>query len=91
MSDFRKYLNKQLDNKEFKKALRGYAPEEVDEFLDRVVEEYEALFKENSQLKDKLDSTVEKLNHYTQIENTIQNTLILAQDTAEQSKRSAQE
>ena len=81
----------EISNKEFKKVLRGYSTEEVDEFLDRVVEEYEALFKENSQLKDKLDSTVEKLNHYTQIENTIQNTLILAQDTAEQSKRSAQE
>lgn len=81
----------EISNKEFKKALRGYSTEEVDEFLDRVVEEYEALFKENSQLKDKLDNTIEKLNHYTQIENTIQNTLILAQDTAEQSKRSAQE
>lgn len=81
----------EISNKEFKKVLRGYSTEEVDEFLDRVVEEYEALFKENSQLKDKLDNTIEKLNHYTQIENTIQNTLILAQDTAEQSKKSAQE
>ena len=35
-----------INNKEFKKVLRGYSPEEVDEFLDEVVESYEELYKE---------------------------------------------
>ena len=81
----------EINNKEFKKALRGYAPEEVDEFLDRVVEEYEALYKENNRLKEKIETAKEKLDHHSQMESTIQNTLILAQETAEQSKKTAQE
>ncbi|MGL4451475.1 MAG: DivIVA domain-containing protein [Sarcina sp.] len=81
----------EINNKEFKKAIRGYAQEEVDEFLDRIVEEYEALYKENTKLKEKLDAANEKIEHHAQIENTIQNTLILAQETAEQSKKTSQE
>lgn len=81
----------EINNKEFKRALRGYAQEEVDEFLDRIVEEYESLYKENSKLKEKLDAANEKISHHSQIENTIQNTLILAQETAEQSRKTSQE
>ena len=44
-----------INNKEFKRVLRGYCPEEVDEFLDQIVEEYEILFKENTALKEKLE------------------------------------
>ena len=40
-----------INNKEFKRGLRGYSVEEVDEFLDQVVENYEELYKENSRLK----------------------------------------
>ncbi|MGL4991334.1 MAG: DivIVA domain-containing protein [Sarcina sp.] len=81
----------EINNKEFKRALRGYAQEEVDEFLDRIVEEYEALYKENTKLKEKLDAANEKINHHSQMENTIQSTLILAQETAEQSRKTSQE
>lgn len=79
-----------INNKEFKRVLRGYCPEEVDEFLDEIVEEYETLFKENTSLKEKLENSNDKIEHYTKIENTIQNTLLLAQNTAEQAKANAQ-
>lgn len=79
-----------ITNKEFRKMLRGYDPEEVDEFLDSVVEDYEDLFKENSLLKDKIDAMNEKIEHYSKIESTIQNTLLLAQNAAEQAKVSSQ-
>ncbi|WP_300258638.1 DivIVA domain-containing protein [Clostridium sp.] len=79
-----------INNKEFKRVLRGYCPEEVDEFLDRIVEEYEILFKENTALKEKLENSNDKIEHYSKIENTIQNTLLLAQNTAEQAKANAQ-
>lgn len=80
----------EINNKEFKKALRGYSQEEVDEFLDQVVEAYEALYKDNSILKERLEVVNEKIDHYAKIENTIQNTLLLAQNTAEQAKSTAQ-
>ena len=79
-----------INNKEFKRVLRGYCPEEVDEFLDQIVEEYEILFKENTSLKEKLENSNDKIEHYSKIENTIQNTLLLAQNTAEQAKANAQ-
>lgn len=79
-----------INNKEFKKALRGYNSEEVDEFLDEVVDNYEELFKENSILKERISALNDKVDHYSKIENTIQNTLLLAQNTAEQAKATAQ-
>ena len=41
-----------INNKEFKKGLRGYHADEVDEFLDEVVDNYEELYKENANLKE---------------------------------------
>ena len=79
-----------INNKEFKKGLRGYNADEVDEFLDEVVDNYEELYKENANLKEKLANLNEKVDHYSKIETTIQNTLILAQNAAEQAKNSAQ-
>jgi len=79
-----------INNKEFKKGLRGYSPEEVDEFLDEIVDNYEELYKDNSKLKEKLTVATDKIEHYTKIENTIQNTLVLAQNAAEQAKASSQ-
>ncbi|GKX66128.1 DivIVA domain-containing protein [Inconstantimicrobium mannanitabidum] len=80
----------EISNKEFKRGLRGYSSDEVDEFLEKIVEDYEATFKENTILKEKLTALNEKVEHYSKIENTIQNTLLLAQNTAEQARSSAQ-
>lgn len=79
-----------ITNKEFKKVIRGYSVEEVDEFLDNIAEDYETLYKENSSIKEKMISLNEKLEHYAKMETTIQNTLVLAQNTADQSKQIAQ-
>lgn len=79
-----------INNKEFKRVLRGYSVEEVDEFLDQVVENYEELYKENSRLKESLSRVNEKLEHYEKLEATIQNTLLLAQNAADQAKESSE-
>ncbi|MBZ9635942.1 DivIVA domain-containing protein [Clostridium sp. FP1] len=79
-----------INNKEFKKGLRGYNADEVDEFLDKVSEEYEIMYKENSNLREKNSFLEEKLDHHVKIESTIQNTLVLAQNAAEQAKSSSQ-
>lgn len=79
-----------INNKEFKKVLRGYDCEEVDEFLDKLSGDYEVLYKENSELKEKIELMEEKVKQYSKIETTIQNTLILAQNAAEQARQTAQ-
>ena len=52
-----------INNKEFKRGLRGYNPEEVDEFLDEVIENYEQLYKDNSKLKEKVTLANEQIEH----------------------------
>ena len=60
-----------INNKEFKKGIRGYSIDEVDEFLDKIVESYEEIFKENEILKENLSRVNEKLDHYEKLEATI--------------------
>ena len=79
-----------IKNKEFRSSLRGYNGEEVDDFLEQVTEDYEAMYKENATLKEKVLTLNEKLEHYAKIESTIQNTLLLAQNAADQAKALAQ-
>ena len=79
-----------IKNKEFKKAIRGYTTDEVDEFMEEIVENYEEIFKENSRLKDTASRIREKVEHYEKLEDTIQNTLLLAQNAADQAKESSQ-
>ncbi|KJS84708.1 MAG: hypothetical protein JM58_10320 [Peptococcaceae bacterium BICA1-8] len=78
-----------IHNKEFKKALRGYDADEVDEFLDEIIKDYENLYKENLNLKDQADNYQESIARYRDLEDTLHNTMILAQQTSEEVKKNA--
>jgi len=71
-------------NKEFSKRFRGYDEEEVDMFLDQVVDEYEKLEKANAAANEKIESLNEQLQHYRSLEDTLKETLMTAQNTAEE-------
>lgn len=73
-----------ISNKEFKKAFRGYKEDEVDEFLDKVIADYERLYKENGELKDRISIDNERIESYASMEKSLQNTLLVAQTTAEE-------
>lgn len=75
-----------IHNKEFHRALRGYSEAEVDEFLDQVGRDFEALIKENAALKEQVNAVGAKLEHYQSLEETLRSTLIVAQETAEELK-----
>lgn len=76
----------EISNKDFKKVFRGYDIDEVDEFLEQLVDDYEKVYKENLSLKERINLLNEKIEHYSNIESTLQNTLVLAQSAAEQAK-----
>ncbi|EOD01290.1 DivIVA domain-containing protein [Caldisalinibacter kiritimatiensis] len=78
-----------IQNREFRKGVRGYKESEVDSFLDEVMIDYEKLYKENSELKDKITMLNEQLEQYDKMEETLQNTLVVAQSTAEEVKANA--
>lgn len=85
-----KMTSMEIGSKEFKKVIRGYSPDEVDDFLVKVANDYEVLYRESSSLKEKGFTLNEKLEHFSKMEETIHNTLVLAQNAAEQAKQSAQ-
>ena len=72
------------------RSLKGYNVSEVDDFLDELTVEYEKLYKENAELKSKMENTEKDLEHYRNVEHTLQNTLVMAQTTAEDIKKMAQ-
>ncbi len=81
-----------IHHKEFRHSIRGYSEDEVDRFLDEVADEFERLFKENIDLSEKLDAANEKIRSYLDMEKTLHNTMLAAQQSAEEiRKKSAQE
>ena len=78
-----------IHNKEFRKAFRGYDEEQVDEFLDQIVKEYEVLFKENVSLKEALATKDSDIGTYKELEETLQKTLVIAQQTSDEMKNGA--
>ncbi|MFQ5574004.1 MAG: DivIVA domain-containing protein [Terriglobia bacterium] len=73
-----------IHHKEFRRALRGYNEEEVDAFLDELAAEFERFYKENAEVKEKCMKYEEKIDQYENIEQTLQNTLITAQKSADE-------
>jgi len=80
----------EIHNKDFPRKFRGYDPDEVDQFLDMIVEDFEKLYKENIDIKEKYRLAKEKLDTYRAIEDTLKETLVTAQKTAEDVVSNAQ-
>ncbi|MFD2170792.1 DivIVA domain-containing protein [Tumebacillus lipolyticus] len=78
-----------IHNKEFGRAFRGYDEDEVNEFLDRVIKDYEGLIRENRDLEEKLATMEERLSHFHNIEDSLSKSIIVAQETAEEVKSNA--
>jgi cell division initiation protein len=72
-----------IRNIEFKKAFKGYKEDEVDEFLDKLVADYERVYRENGELKDRISIDNERIESYNSMEKSLQSTLLIAQTTAE--------
>lgn len=79
----------EIENKEFKRNFRGYNMKSVDVFLDGIIEDYEKTYKENIELKDKVNMLAEQIRHYNTLEETLKSTLIVAQTTADEVTTSA--
>lgn len=80
-----------IHKKDFKSGLTGYNRDEVDEFLDQVVLDFERLYRENSEYKERTAIATEKVESYTTMEKTLQNTLVVAQSTADEVVKNAKD
>ena len=73
-----------IENKRFTKKMKGYSTEEVDDFLDELTLEYGKIYKENAELKAQREELDDNVGKYKNIESTLQNTLVMAQKTADE-------
>ena len=79
----------EIRNQQFPKSLRGFNQDEVKKYLLNLAQDYESLYSENASLKEKIQNLEYEMNKYRKLEETMNNSLILAQQTAEDLKASA--
>ena len=79
----------ELQNLPLKAGMGGYKKKEVDDLLEGICRDYETLYKENVELKDKLSVLSEGLQYYKEMEKTLQKTLVVAEKTAEEVEHTA--
>ncbi len=79
-----------IRSKQFKRTMRGYIGADVDDFLEQLAEEFERLFAENIALDERCEAMAEQLERYGQLEQTLQNTLVVAKHSAEELTDTAQ-
>ncbi|MBM4165730.1 MAG: DivIVA domain-containing protein [Ignavibacteria bacterium] len=72
----------EIQQQQFKKVLRGYDIREVGSYLAQLASEIESLQTENASLKTSLNEAVKELERYHQLEQTIQQTLVQAQESS---------
>ncbi|MBD8003951.1 DivIVA domain-containing protein [Bacillus norwichensis] len=78
-----------IHNKEFSKGFRGYDEDEVNEFLEQVIKDYELVLREKKELEEKIAAMNERLGHFSTIEETLNKSIVVAQEAAEEVKGNA--
>ena len=79
-----------IHNKEFTRGFRGYAEDEVNEFLDQIIKDYEIILREKKELEDRIKTMTEQMQHYNTLEETLQKSIVIAQEAAEEVRRNSQ-
>lgn len=79
-----------INNKEFSRKFKGYDPDEVDDFLDRITLEMESLIKEKRELEKKIKFMGEQVEHYMSLQDTLNKSIVVAQDAADQLRENAE-
>ncbi|HQA06505.1 MAG TPA: DivIVA domain-containing protein [Syntrophomonadaceae bacterium] len=79
----------EIRNQQFRKAVRGYNEDEVRNFLVRIAQDYETIYSEYAKSKETIQRLEHELSRYHRMEETMNSSLILAQQTAEDLKATA--
>lgn len=81
----------EIRNQQFRKGVRGYSEDEVRNFLALIAQDYEALYSENAKIREAMQRLEQDLSSYHRMEETMNSSLILAQQTAEDLKAIARQ
>lgn len=80
----------EIKDKTFSRKMRGFDIQEVDEFLDIVVRDYEDLVRQNQDYRAQIKSLNERLAYFDEMKESLSKSVILAQDTAEKLKANSE-
>lgn len=67
----------------------GYNVDEVNEFLEQVMKDYDIVLREKKDMEKEAADLTTQLEHYTNIEGTLNKSIIVAQEAAEELKANA--
>lgn len=80
-----------IHNKEFTRGFRGYAEDEVNDFLEQIIKDYEIILREKKELEEKVRTMTQQMKHYNTLEETLQKSIVVAQEVAEEVRRNSQQ
>lgn len=78
-----------IDRKEFRRAIRGYHVEDVEDFLAELSESYEELYLEHQAAKEQITLLSDAVAQYKSMEETLRTALAVARRDGEDMKRVA--
>jgi cell division initiation protein len=75
--------------KEFRIGFRGYEPNQVDDFLDAVADEFERNYTENQRMREEVSSLRDRLQQFEELEGSIRAALVHAEQASNDLRRAA--
>lgn len=78
-----------IHNKEFPVKMRGYEQDEVNDFLDQIIRDYETILKDKKELEKNLKFAEEKVEHYNNLQDSLNKSILVAQEAADRLKENA--
>ncbi|PTQ57091.1 MAG: Cell division initiation protein DivIVA [Candidatus Carbobacillus altaicus] len=78
-----------IHNKEFSISFRGYNIDEVNDFLNQIIRDFDALIRTNEELKERVSELEDRLKRFENLEETLSKSIIVAQEAAEEVKTNA--
>ena len=78
-----------IHNKTFNTKFRGYDEDEVNGFLEQLMKDYENVLKKNEELEKTVSDNEAKITHFNMIEETMQKSILIAQEAAEDVRKNA--
>ncbi|MCQ9210091.1 DivIVA domain-containing protein [Granulicatella seriolae] len=79
-----------IHNKEFPTKFKGYDPELVNDYLDEIIRSMEQLIRDNKDLEKRAKFNEEKVEYFNKIQETLNKSIIVAQEAADRLKENAQ-
>lgn len=80
-----------IQTKTFKKAINGYDKNDVDSYLELILADYEKLYTSSIESTDKINTLSKLVDSYKAMEDNMKNSIMVAQQAAEDVTKNARE